>query len=322
MQKKRIFNFFNDAKELNIQSIAAYFQLDKNAVTKYLKNNEKTGITIKEFVFDFGIDLSKYDSRKAEIICRHMTSTTKEGMEDIKEKGLLDLIGMLSKNTTLSRFLRNNKVIFDLQNRKLFVDGQAYRITTTDEQCIVCLEKKKTRCGLFERCDIRDKMDSVGRKIYQLGGTFEFFVSGNKADMEKYSVIHMNPEILETLDQLLAEIKVKSDRKEPFSLSYKWRQQERKTYILEFPVSLSDIEGLCVCDYDRAYYDYQDILEYSGYSQNDYNMQLVPENLYQNMKLIEWFLEACFYGGYQCGSLLQGKTVSAEKIQVKDVYVR
>ena len=89
--------------------------------------------------------------------------------------------------------------------------------------------------------------------------------------MERYSVIHMNPEILETLDQLLAKIKVKSNRKEPFALSYKWREQERKRYILQFPVCLSDIEGICVCDYDK---------------------------FYQNMKIIEWFLGTVFDGGY------------------------
>lgn len=51
-------------------------------------------------------------------------------------------------------------------------------------------------------------MDFVGRKLYELGGTLEFFVSGTKEDMERYSVIHLNPEILETLDQLLGKIKV------------------------------------------------------------------------------------------------------------------
>lgn len=121
---------------------------------------------------------------------------------------------------------------------------------------------------------------------------------------------------------MIQEIKVKSNRKEPFALSYKWREQERKRYILQFPVCLSDIEEICVCDYDRAYYDYQDILEHSGYDQNDYSMHLVSEYFYQNMKIIEWFLGTVFDGGYQIGSLLQGKTVNAEKIQVKDICVR
>lgn len=249
-----------------------------------------------------------------------MTSMTEEGIEDSRTKGLLDLTHLLMKDTVLSRFLKRNNVIFDVKNRELFVDGQTYRITTAEEDCIICVEKKEIRCGRFERCDIREKMDSVGRKIYQLGGTLEFFVSGSKADMEHYSVIHLNPEILETLDQLLAEIKVRSNRDEPFALSYKWREQERKTYILQFAVNLSDVEGLCVCDYNNAYYEFQELLDIGGYSQNDYIMELIPDRFYQNMRLIEWFLGTDY--GYQFGSLLRGKTVPAEKIQVKDAYVK
>ncbi len=320
MREKIVINFFDNPREKSIESMAAYFQLDKNLLSKYIEDFEKNGIAVKDFVSAFGINLSQYDSSLIEIICRHMTSTTVEGIEDIRTRGLLDLIDLLTEDTVLSRFLKRSNVVFNLKNREMFVDGQAYRITIAEDECLICVEKKEIRCGRFERCDIRDKMDSVGRKIYQLGGTVEFFVSGSKADMEHYSVIHLNPEILETLDQLLAEIKVRSNRDEPFALSYKWRKQKRKTYILQFAVNLSDVEGLCVCDYDNAYYEFQELLEIGGYNQNDYMMQLIPERFYQNMKLIEWFLGAGF--GYQIGSLLQGKTVPAEKIQVKSAYAK
>lgn len=320
MKEKIVINFFDDPREKSVESMAAYFQLDKNLLSKYIEDFEKNGIAVKDFVSAFGINLSQYDSSLIEIICRHMTSMTEEGIEDIRTKGLLDLTHLLMNDTVLSRFLKRNNVIFDVKSRELFVDGQAYRITTAEEDCLICVEKKEIRCGRFERCDIREKMDSVGRKIYQLGGTLEFFVSGSKADMEHYSVIHLNPEILETLDQLLAEIKVRANRDEPFALSYKWREQERKTYILQFAVNLSDVEGLCVCDYNNAYYEFQELLDICGYSQNDYIMELIPDRFYQNMRLIEWFLGTDY--GYQFGSLLRGKTVPAEKIQVKDAYVK
>lgn len=168
---------------------------------------------------------------------------------------------MLEEDTVLSRFLRNNQVEADIQNKRMIIDGKNYPITTTDEQCLFCIEKREVRCGKFEKCDIREKMDSVGRKIYDLGGTLEFFVSGTKKDMERYSVLHFNPEILETLDQLLAKVKNKTGRKEPFALSFKLRKQKNEIYILQFPVWLTDIEGFCVCDYDNAYYEYEEILE-------------------------------------------------------------
>lgn len=323
MIRKITFDFFNEPIEESIQKISAYFRLDKDAVKEYVGNfEEPSDIAAKDFIINFRMNLAAYDMSNTDIICRHMTAMTKEGISDIKEKGLLDLIGVLSEDTVLSRFLKDNQVVFDLPNRKICVDGQDYMITTTEEECLFCVEKKETRCDTFNRCDIRDKMDSIGRKIYELGGTLEFFVAGTKEDMERYSVIHMNPEILETLDQLLAKIKIKTKREEPFALSYKWRTQEMKTYILQFPVCLTDIEAFNVCDYERAYYEYEEILECSGYTHSDYLMHLIPDTVYQNMKLIEWFLAASLCGTYQLGSLLPGKVVEPSRIQIVEEYYR
>lgn len=84
MQEKIVFNFFDNSREQSIQSLAAYFHLDKNAVIKYIKDSEKMGgITLRDFVIDFEINLSEYGSGRVEIICRHMTSMTEEGIEDI-----------------------------------------------------------------------------------------------------------------------------------------------------------------------------------------------------------------------------------------------
>ena len=233
MIAKITYNFFEDSVEENLEKIITYFRLDKDEVKKYINSfYEPSDITMQDFVVNFGIKLAAFDSRNADIMCRHMTAMTKEGIEDVKTKGLLDLVGMLTEDTVLNRFLKENQVEFDVQNKRLIVDGQVYIISTTDEQCLFCVEKKEIRCGRFEHCDIREKMDYVGRKLYELGGTLEFFVSGTREDMERYSVIHMNPEILETLDQLLGKIKVKTNRELPFALSTKWRVQDKKTYIL------------------------------------------------------------------------------------------
>lgn len=130
MREKIVINFFDDPREKSVESMAAYFQLDKNLLSKYIEGFEKNGIAVKDFVSAFGINLSQYDSSLIEIICTHMTSMTEEGIEDIRTKGLLDLTQLLMKDTVLSRFLKRNNVIFDVKNRELFVDGQAYRITT------------------------------------------------------------------------------------------------------------------------------------------------------------------------------------------------
>lgn len=72
---------------------------------------------MQKFVVDFGINLGAFDSANARIIGRHMTAMTKEGLEDIITKGLLDLIGVLTEDTVLNRFLRENQVIFNVQNK-------------------------------------------------------------------------------------------------------------------------------------------------------------------------------------------------------------
>ncbi len=319
--EKIIFNFFEDSVEESIEKLITYLRLDEDKVKKYIDSfNEPSDITIQDFVVDFGIKLADFDNRSAGIMCRHMTTLTKEGLEDVKTKGLLDLVGVLTEDTVLNRFLKENQVEFDVQNKRLIVDGQVYIISTTDEQCLFCVEKKEIRCGRFERCDIREKMDYVGHKLYELGGTLEFFVSGTREDMERYSVIHMNPEILETLDQLLGKIKVKTNRELPFALSTKWRVQDKKTYILQFPVNMADIEAYSMVDYERAYYQYEAILECSGYTHSDYLMHAIPEKVYQNLKIIDWFLAACLCDSCQFGSLLPGKTVNPSQIEIVEEY--
>lgn len=323
MSKKISFDFFNDSLEESIEKIAKYFKLDEQSVAEYFDSfEEPADISANNFVMEFKINLADCDNSNAEIICRHMTTTTQEGLKDIEKRGLLDLKGMLEEDTVLNRFLRNNQVEVDIQNKRILIDGKNYPITTTDEQCLLCIEEREVRCGKFEKCDIREKMDSVGRKIYDLGGTLEFFVSGTKKDMERYSVLHFNPEILETLDQLLAKIKNKTGRKEPFALSFKWREQQNEIYILQFPVSLTDIEGFCVCDYDNAYYEYEEILECCGFRHSDYLMHKVPEKVYQNLIIIRWFLATSLCGACEFGSLLSGKVIDPEKIQIVEHYNR
>lgn len=158
--EKIIFNFFEDSIEESLEKIITYFRLDEDEVKKYIGSfNESSDVTIQDFVVNFGIKLADFDNRSAGIMCRHMTTLTKEGLEDVKTKGLLDLVGVLTEDTVLNRFLKENQVEFDVQNKRLIVDGQVYIISTTDEQCLFCVEKKEIRCGRFEHCDIREKMD-------------------------------------------------------------------------------------------------------------------------------------------------------------------
>lgn len=125
---------------------------------------------------------------------------------------------------------------------------------------------------------------------------------------------------LETLDQLLGKIKIKTNRELPFALSTKWSVQDKKTYILQFPINMADIEPYSMVDYERAHYQYEAILESSGNTHSDYLMHAIPEKVYQNLKIIDWFLAACLCDSCQFGSLLPGKTVNPSQIEVVEEY--
>lgn len=62
--------------------------------------------------------------------------------------------------------------------------------------------------------------------------------------------------------------------------------------------------------------NYEEILEYSGYTHSDYLMNKIPERVYQNMKIIDWFLAACLCKACEFGSLLPGKIAEPSKIEV------
>lgn len=146
MSKKISFDFFNDSLEESIEKIAKYFKLDEQSVAEYFDSfEEPADISANNFVMEFKINLADCDNSNAEIICRHMTTTTQEGLKDIEKRGLLDLKGMLEEDTVLGRFLRDNQVEVDLQNKRMLIDGKNYPITTTDEQCLLCIEKREVR---------------------------------------------------------------------------------------------------------------------------------------------------------------------------------
>ena len=41
MREKIVINFFDDPREKSVESMAAYFQLDKNLLSKYIEDFEK-----------------------------------------------------------------------------------------------------------------------------------------------------------------------------------------------------------------------------------------------------------------------------------------
>lgn len=315
MKDTIVFNYFEDNQEENIRKIASHFQIDIMDLKTYMDGFEnKEDITTSEFIERFMINLSLYDVSKVEILCKHMTTTTQEGIKDIKTLGLLDLRNMLITDTILSRFLSENDVVVDVDNRELKVDNIEYEITITEDNCQRCVENREKECGKFDICELRERMDSLGRKLYELDATVEFFIAGTIKMMKSYSSLHCCPEILETLEPILGSIKVLTDRKDYFQLKYKWGKQKIQTYIVEFLVRLEDMEAYCPMDYKGAYYEIESALKISGYDYDDYIEKRISNCIFQNMKIIDWFLHIC-NDDIECGSLLKGLTVPMKRIE-------
>lgn len=75
MRKERYnFNFFED--NTSLESMCDYFELNELAVRGYLCKLKECDFL--EFIKIFKVDLFKYDSSKAFIRCRHMTTSNEK----------------------------------------------------------------------------------------------------------------------------------------------------------------------------------------------------------------------------------------------------
>ena len=112
MSEKIIFNFFDDSIEDNIQKLVDYFRLEKDKVIEYISSfDNPADITVENFIVKFGINLTNFDCANVDIVCRHMTVLTKEGLEDVKTKGLLDLVGVLTEDTVFAEIMTQYKYL-------------------------------------------------------------------------------------------------------------------------------------------------------------------------------------------------------------------
>lgn len=73
--------------EESIEKIAKYFKLDEQSVAEYFDSfEEPADISANNFVMEFKINLADCDNSNAEIICRHMTTTTQEGQKILRKE--------------------------------------------------------------------------------------------------------------------------------------------------------------------------------------------------------------------------------------------
>lgn len=104
-----------------------------------------------------------------------------------------------------------------------------------------------------------------------------------------------------------------------YKMSYAWRKEKNKCYVLEFSVPLNNMETFAPIDFNGAWSEIKDCLIQSGYNSDDYYAHLIPQNVLDNMIFIRWFISIYFYDSEELGSLLPGLSVIPGKVKVIEI---
>lgn len=192
--KKYDFNFFD--KSLTLKSMCDCFELDELDVIEYLLRFSEPSFL--EFIKNFKLDLFKYDSSNVFIRCRHIT-TSNENLKTFREYGLLNLKQVLTSDTPLKLFLKNNDIEFDIESKLFIYKGKINELFWHDDECKGCnyVECKYTR-DIFNKnttltykdisCDYRRSITQLYGKLYKDKAETEVFYQGN---IMKYMTIRL-----------------------------------------------------------------------------------------------------------------------------------
>lgn len=312
-----IFDFFNDNHKVWLSRFCEYFNLNIKEINEYFKNTDSDTLTPNVIVENLGINLDLFDSSKIKIVCRHMTTTTKTGVDSFKKNGLLDLKRMLELETPLSKFLAKHKIWVDVSEKLIKVEEKIYPILAYGDVCDECFMNKSVKCTGYSKCALREKLEHLALKLYRYRATVECFISGTLEGMKRYSCIDRCPEILNTLDNIYS--KVFNCHTTGYMLCNDWAKENRNCYVIEYTSKLSDMETFAPMDYISSFRSYSTCIVNSGYDYDDYIEKNIPQRIFDNMMFIQWFISIYFYDSEKLGSLLPDKYVLADEIKIMEV---
>jgi hypothetical protein len=158
----------------------------------------------------------------------HVT-TCKDKCAEIKKNGLHNLQWVLSNDTALCKFLKENNISFDIESKLMFVNGIAYDVDYEKYRNLDVISKKK------------EQLHKIGHKLY-----FDFQINAFLfcMDIYDYSTIHNAPEFLYTLSSL-NDVTREIDKK--------WKQLT-KAYVVKYKSKLKDFAYFTFYGNEREYY--------------------------------------------------------------------
>lgn len=305
------FDFFDGCSRELIDSLAEHFDINREELVTFLLEDEATAYSLIE---KFHLDLNKPESKNVEIICRHVTTSNDEDVVSFKKCGLWDLKSMLQEDTSLSRFLLKRGVVVDVDKRIISIDEKNYPIQSSSQDCTDCYLGKGLACTGYSKCELNKKISYLYTKLYYYDATLEFFIHGTLKDMQGYSSVGRYPEILLTIGNILATCRDNSLFDD--TLGNEWQQENTECYVLQFTANLQDMETYAPIDYDSAYWEEKDLYDLIGYGYEEYMSHTITQNFYNNYYLLKTFCQ-CFYSeSEKYGSLLHGKRVNPENVEI------
>lgn len=311
MSNNVVFNLFSDSKATAIEKICDYFHLSQAAVERALAY----GCSVESFINELKIDLSAFDSSSVGLIGRHVTTSTEEELRSFTDKGLLNLRLSLQEDTPLSRLLRKHKVQIDVDNKLFHFNGRTIPIEGKKYSDHACFMGREKVCSWLFGCETFQKLAILDAKLYDLGATLEFFVAGTLEEMLDYSTVSRCPEILETIDQLIASI-CNPYAQCTYPLCCDWMSKHSTCYVMEFMCTLSDMETYNPVNYLDAFREIKDCFTWSNVTYDDYYERRVPQRVFDNRYLINRIIDVYVYGyGEQYGSLQPGLSIAPESLK-------
>ncbi|MGE6630741.1 hypothetical protein [Bacillus sp. NPDC077027] len=189
-----------------IDSLGEYLNLTERQIGTYLAQN-KDSYYVADLQDYYLIDDVLLES-DISLVSLHVTTNTDE-CEAIKKHGLLNLQQTIMNDTPLGNYLKNEGVLFDIENKQIQYKDKLYSIN-------------KEHTGIKDS----DK-DFVPYKLYDDYQVNSFLSYGNVLE---YGVQNM-PEFLHNLSDFLGSN----------DIGFNWRKQEnKKCYVVKFKTALSN----------------------------------------------------------------------------------
>lgn len=141
---------------------------------------------------------------------------------------------MLQKSTPLNKFLKDNGIEINVDKRIIKIDEIPYTIFSSEESRNLCtLQCNEENCS---GCKYKDRIYGLWLKLYKYRCEIEAFSRGNNENIENYSCVKQNPEILWNLDEIIKCLG--QDAK--LEINWKTKNNDR-FYIIDFEMSLSKL---------------------------------------------------------------------------------